>query len=133
ASKRRGSTILAIGLMWLAAGWVAAQSEFDWRQFDGSTLRVVLSQHPMSDAMIDRIDGFTAATGIRVEVETFAEEQHRLRRYTEFLGGNSTIDVYNCQISQEGEQYASAGWALPLERFLGDTSLTAPDYHFADF
>lgn len=132
-SKRRGLTVLVISLMGLAASWAAAQPGFDWRQFEGSTLRVVFSQHPMSDAMIARFAGFTAATGIRVEVETFAEEQHRLRRYTEFLGGNSTIDVYNCQISQEGEQYASAGWALPLERFLGDTSLTAPDYRFNDF
>lgn len=130
---RRSMMLLALGLFMLAPNLALAQAEFDWRQFEGSNLRVLFSQHPMSDAMIARIDGFTEATGITVDVETFAEEQHRLRRYTEFLSGSSTIDVYNCQISQEGEQYASAGWALPLQRFLDDSSLTAPDYDFADF
>lgn len=131
--KSRAIACLMVGLIALAASWAAAQDDFDWRQFEGATLRVLFSQHPMSEAMMAKFGDFTALTGINVEVETFAEEQHRLRRATEFLGGNSTIDVYNCQITQEGEQYASAGWVHPIEQYLSNPRLTSPTYDFADF
>jgi multiple sugar transport system substrate-binding protein len=116
-----------------AAGPQEVEGEFDWRRYDGETLRVVLNQHPWQESLEPLIPEFTELTGINVEVESLPEAQFRQRVQVEMTAGSEDLDVYMTNVQNEGALFARNSWYPNIQAFIDDPALTSPDYAFDDF
>ncbi len=107
------------------------EGPFDWRRFEGRTIKLLLNQHPYTDGMLAELDDFIAMTGINVEYDIFPEEEYfdrltvalssRSREYDAFMTGAYMV-----------WQYSPPGWMEDLTPFIENPSVTAPDYDFDD-
>lgn len=118
------ATIVAVGLS------TALASE---QPYKGTTLRVLLSNHPWTNAILPLIPEFEAATGIQVNVETYFEDQLTQKLLVEFASGTSTIDVFMQRPLQEAKQFQKNGWYADLLPFATDPNMTDPDWDLNDF
>lgn len=106
---------------------------FNWRQFEGEEIRVLLNQHPWQEAIEPLIPEFEALTGITVEVEKLPEEQFRQRVLVELTAGSDDLDVFMTSLLNEGAKFSKNGWYTDLRQFAENPSLTAPEFGFTDF
>lgn len=116
-----------------AAPAAQAPAGFDWQKYKGTTIRVMLNQHPWTTAIQGSFPEFEALTGIKLVAETYPEDQFRQKSLVELSSGAGTLDVFMSQPPQEGRKYKSAGWYEDLNTFVKDPAQTGPDYNFADF
>ncbi len=123
-------SILAVSLVLVA---VSDAAQFNWQQFKGTQLRILLNKHPWQTAIEPHIKDFEALTGIKVVLEVYPEDQFRAKSLVELTSGASTMDVFMSMPAQEGLKYMRAGWYQPVDEFVKDPTLTAPDYQWADF
>lgn len=124
--------LLATLVMALGAATVTAQDEFDWRAHEGTTLNLLLNQHPYQQALVAELDAFTELTGIEVTYDVFPEQNYFDKVTVDLsAGANSTYDVFMTGAYQIW-QYAPAGWMEPLEGYIEDPTKTNPDYDFED-
>lgn len=111
----------------------ASSAAFNWKQFEGQAIRVVLNQHPWQKAIEPMVSEFEELTGITVEVEKLPEEQFRQRVQVELTASSPDLDVYMTSLLNEGAKFARNGWYSDLKPLIADPSLTSPDYAFDDF
>lgn len=111
----------------------AAGGAFDWQKYNGSTIRVMLNQHPWTTAIQPSIPEFEKLTGIKVVLETYPEDQFRQKSLVELTSGAGTLDIFMSQPPQEGLKYKQAGWYEDLTPYVNDPAQTSPDYKFDDF
>jgi multiple sugar transport system substrate-binding protein len=122
------------GLALLAAGAAPAGAQgFDWQSHKGTTLNLLLNNHPWSQAMRDMAKEFTAKTGIQTRLEIFNEEQFRARLATLMQARSADFDVYMSLASREGQVYDKSGWYADLTAMAKNPALTAPDFNQSDF
>lgn len=110
-----------------------AAATFDWMAYKGKEIRVLIARHPWADNIVPFIPDFEKATGIKVNLEQLPETDMRTKVGIELQGGASSLDVFMTQTGQEGLKYAKAGWYEPLDKFVNDPKMTAPDYDSKDF
>jgi len=108
-------------------------TEFGWRNYEGTTIRVLANRHPWTNAVEPLIPEFTELTGIEVKLEVYPEDQFRSKRAVELISGVAEIDVTMLMPMQGGPRWISEKWAVPIDKFLDDPLLTAPDYDRDDF
>jgi multiple sugar transport system substrate-binding protein len=109
-----------------------AQDEFNWRAHEGTTLRLLLNQHPYQQALVGELDEFTELTGIEVTYDVFPEQNYFDKVTIDLSAGeSSTYDVFMTGAYMIW-QYAPAGWMEPLEGYINDPTKTNPDYDFED-
>ena len=127
-------TYLALGLiLGLLVASSAQAAQFNWQQFKGTQLRVLLNKHPWQAAIEPHLKDFEALTGVKVILEVYPEDQFRAKTLVELTSGASSMDVFMTMPGQEGLKYMRAGWYQPVDEFLKDPSLTASDYNWSDF
>ena len=96
----------------------------------GETIRVVANVHPWTDGMKSLIPEFEKETGIKVQLETYAEDQLNQKVSVEFTASKGRgIDVFCTRPPQEGRMMAKNGWYQDLTPYFKDDA----DYDFADF
>ena len=111
----------------------ATAQDFDWRRFEGTSIRFMMNQHPFTNWLQPLVPEFEAATGIDVTLEVFPEDQFRQRRILEVSSSAATLDGYMIMPGQVSAQYLGAGWVRPVDDFLADPSLTMPGLDLDDF
>jgi multiple sugar transport system substrate-binding protein len=121
---------LVMGLVFTAT---AQAQQFNWQQFKGTQMRVLLNKHPFQAAIEPSLKEFEQKTGIKLITEVYPEDQFRAKVLVELTSGASSIDVFMSMPAQEGLKYMRAGWLQPVDEFLKNASLTAPDYNWNDF
>jgi multiple sugar transport system substrate-binding protein len=121
---------LVMGLVFAAT---AQAQQFNWQQFKGTQMRVLLNKHPFQAAIEPSLKEFEQQTGIKLITEVYPEDQFRAKVLVELTSGASSIDVFMSMPAQEGLKYMRAGWLQPVDEFLKNASLTAPDYNWNDF
>ncbi|MGO1848195.1 ABC transporter substrate-binding protein [Microbacterium sp.] len=105
---------------------------FDWKNFEGTELNLLMSEHPFSNAIKERIPEFEELTGIDVNLETLTETDYMVKLLTELQSGAGSYDAF--MTSQPMNfQYAAAGWIEDLQPWVDDDTRTAPDWDFEDF
>jgi multiple sugar transport system substrate-binding protein len=105
---------------------------FDWKNFSGTEINVLMSEHPLSGAIKDNIGEFEKKTGIHVHIETLTESDYMVKILTELQSGSGTYDAF--MTSQPmNYQYAAAGWIEDLQPWVDNAKQTAPDWDFKDF
>ncbi|HWU37223.1 MAG TPA: sugar ABC transporter substrate-binding protein, partial [Candidatus Acidoferrum sp.] len=107
--------------------------QFNWQQFKGTQLRVMLNKHPWQIAIEPHLKDFETLTGMKLVVEVYPEDQFRAKTSVELQSGSGSIDVFMTMPAQEGLKYLRAGWYQPIDEYLKDASLTALDYAWNDF
>ncbi|MCR2825077.1 ABC transporter substrate-binding protein [Microbacterium sp. zg.Y909] len=106
--------------------------EFDWRNFEGTELNLLMSEHPFSNAISEYIPEFEELTGVSVNLETLTETDYMVKLLTELQSGSGSYDAF--MTSQPmNYQYAAAGWIEDLLPWVEDETRTAPDWDFDDF
>jgi len=114
-----------------AAGAESFTGDFDWKRFDGQTIKLLLNQHPYTDGMLAEVEDFEEKTGISVEYDIFPEEEY-FNRVTVALSSNSKeYDAFMTGAYQVW-QYAPPGWMEDLKPWIENSSITNPDYEFSD-
>lgn len=114
-------------------GVVSADEEFDWRQFEGTNIRLLMNRHPFTNYIEPLVSEFEELTGIDVTMEIFPEDQFRQRRLLEASAGTDTLDGYMIMPGQVGAQYLGAGWVRHIDDLVDDPSLTHPNLDLDDF
>jgi multiple sugar transport system substrate-binding protein len=107
-----------------------AQEKFDWKRYSGTTISVSLKKIPWTDSLTPHIPAFEELTGIKVKLDVLPENQQREKLTVALSSGNADIDVYDTQRHNEGRKYLLAGWYEPLDKYVKDPSLAAPDFDF---
>lgn len=140
---RIAAAIAVAGMSVIAAGCSGGGGEvssgpqgevgaFDWRGFEGTEINLLMSEHPFSNAIKERIPEFEELTGIRVNLETLTETDYMVKLLTELQSGSGSYDAF--MTSQPmNYQYAAAGWIEDLQPWIDDETRTAPDWDFEDF
>ncbi|MCC6614961.1 MAG: extracellular solute-binding protein [Anaerolineae bacterium] len=124
--------IVVVSVLALGVGVTAAQDEFNWRAYEGTTLHLLLNQHPYQQALVGELDKFTELTGIEVTYDVFPEQNYFDKVTIDLsAGAASTYDVFMTGAYMIW-QYAPAGWMEPLEPYINDPSKTNPDYDWED-
>lgn len=110
-----------------------AESPAGEQPYAGTTIRLVGVTHPWTEALTPLLPDFEAQTGIKVNLETYGEDQLNQKLTTEFTAGSSDIDVFMQRPLQEARLMAQNGWYTDLNTFLNDPAKTPAEYDFADF
>lgn len=127
----RKLTLLALTAA-LTVSHAHAQS-FRWDAHKGTTLRVLLNQHPWTNAMQEYFPEFEKLTGIRLSVETYPEAQFRQKVLVELSTGGQNLDAFMLSPGQEGQLYAKSGWVEDMDTYVGSKTKTAGNWGFSDF
>lgn len=135
-------SVLKRGLMFAGAVVLAAavagcgssgQKAVDGQKFAGQTIRFVASNHTYTDAIKPLIPEFEKKTGIKVNMESYFEDQLTQKLTVEFTSNASTIDVFMTRPLQEGRLFTKNNWYQPLNSYLSDGQKTPADWKWNDF
>jgi multiple sugar transport system substrate-binding protein len=106
---------------------------FNWQRFRGKELFLLLYKHPWVDEMVKHLPEFESLSGMRVKYEVLPEVQGRQKFVVEMTAGTGGIDAWHASMHVEKRRAWKAGWFQPLNAFLRDPTLTAPDFDWKDF
>jgi multiple sugar transport system substrate-binding protein len=93
-------------------------------------LRVVLANHPWTDAIKPLIPEFEKANGIKVKLESYEENQLTSKLTVEFTSNASSIDLFMARPLQEGRLFAKNNWYQPIDKYVKKTKA---DWNVKDF
>ena len=115
------------------SGMTAADvtGEFDWKRYEGETIKLLLNQHPYTDAMLKELGKFKAMTGIEVDYDIFPEEEYFNKVTVALSSGSSEYDLFMTGAYMVW-QYMPPGWMENIMPFINNPSVTNPDYDFDD-
>lgn len=99
------------------------------KPFEGKNITLVTANHPWNDAIKPLIPEFEAATGMKVNVQSFFEDQLTQKLTVQFTSGSATPDVFMYRPLQEGKLFYKNGWVSPLDEYPQKDA----SYDFADF
>jgi multiple sugar transport system substrate-binding protein len=132
--NRAATRLLIAGLAACLLGGASARAQgFDWKRHQGETIDFLTENHPWSNAVVAQLPAFEKLTGIKVQVDTFQEQQMRQRLVTVLQSKSTSVDAFMSLKSLEGQLYAHAGWYADLGALMHAPGETAPDYDVANF
>lgn len=111
----------------------ARAQTFNWQRFRGKELYCIFYKHPWIDEMVKFFPEFEDLTGMKVKHEVLPEVQGRQKLTVEMTAASGGVDAWHASMHVEKRRFWKSGWFQPLNRFLDDKSLTAPDYDWNDF
>lgn len=124
--------VVILALVVPASLRVSQAQGFDWKKFSGTSLKLLLNQHPYQQALVGELPKFEELTGIKVTYDVFPEQNYFDKVTIDLsAGASSTYDVFMTGAYMIW-QYAPAKWMEPLEPYINDKTKTNPDYDFED-
>jgi len=117
------SIILVLTLFLLLFFSMTSLASINWRQFEGTEIRLLMNKHPFTTFIEPKIPEFEEMTGITVNMELFPEDQFRDKRLIE-LNAGAKVDGFMIMPGQAKLHYWKAGWLAPLEGYMADPELT---------
>jgi multiple sugar transport system substrate-binding protein len=134
-ARRIPYLLIAVALL---SGWMlllpqsAEAQKFDWQMFKGASIRVMANKNASGEAIQGNLPDFEKLTGIKVQYETFTEDQYRQKVLLELAAGTGSVDVIHTATAQEGLKFWRSGWYEPLDEYLKSSRLTDPGFDLAD-
>jgi multiple sugar transport system substrate-binding protein len=110
----------------------ARAAGFDWKRFNGTPLRFMVSVHPWTEWAQKQLAGLEADTGIKLNLEILYEDQLRQKLPLTLHSDPGAVDGFFTLPSWDAAAFSRARWYAPLEPMIG-SDLTAPDWEVADF
>ena len=108
-----------------------SSDDFDWKQYEGTTVKVSFVQHTVADAIVSKLPEFTEKTGIQVEYSITPEASYFDKLSTSLSSRSGDPDLFMSGAYQLWD-YSTAGFVEDLGNFLGDASKITSDYDFED-
>lgn len=99
------------------------------KPFEGKTVTLVTANHPWAEAIKPLLPEFQKATGIKVNVDSFFEDQLTQKLTVQFTSGSATPDVFMYRPLQEGKLFYKNGWVQSLDDYVTKDA----SYDFNDF
>ncbi|OXM84810.1 ABC transporter substrate-binding protein [Paenibacillus rigui] len=99
------------------------------KPFEGKSITLVTANHPWGEAIKPLLPEFEAATGMKVNIQSFFEDQLTQKLTVQFTSGSATPDVFMYRPLQEGKLFFKNGWVQPLD----DYAKKDAAYDFNDF
>lgn len=106
--------------------------QYDARAFEGSSIKLLLIEHPFVSTLEPLLPEFEAETGIAVEYEVFSEQQGFDKMQADLSSRSGNYDIVMTD-PLHNWQYAAAGWLEPLEDYIKNDAITMPEYDVDDF
>lgn len=110
----------------------ASAAGFDWKRFNGSQLRFMVSVHPWTEWAQKQLPALEAETGIKLNLEILYEDQLRQKLPLTLRSDPGAVDGFFTLPSWDAAAFSRARWYAPLEPLI-TSEFTAPDWDFADF
>jgi multiple sugar transport system substrate-binding protein len=130
---------LVIALLVVLVGCAGAPTDpregsgnFNWRQFQGTTLRVLLVQSHWQQVLVKYLSDFEELTGIKPEAEILTQEQLWNRLETD-LKVPGKVDAFSIVPALDSLRLHRAGRLHPVNAYLADRAVTSPGYQWEDF
>lgn len=120
--------IAALSGLTLATTLAACGNPTDATSGGEQTVNLIMSNHPWQRGLEPLIADFESESGIKVNVQTFAEQQARDKILLNLQSKSAAMDVYMSLPSREGPQFSAAGYYEPLDDYLAE----APEEYAAD-
>jgi multiple sugar transport system substrate-binding protein len=127
---KRRSILAALAAAPLAG--TAAAAGFDWKRFNGTQLRFMVSVHPWTEWAQKQLPALEAETGIKLSIEILYEDQLRQKLPLTLRSDPGAVDGFFTLPSWDGAAFSRARWYAPLEPLIA-SDLTAPDWEIGDF
>jgi multiple sugar transport system substrate-binding protein len=105
---------------------------FDWQAQKGTTIRVIQNKSSVGLGIEALLPEFEKLTGIKVQYETYTEDQYRQKVLLELSAGSGGLDAFATYAAQEGLKFWRSGWYEPLDPYLRNPRLTDPAFDLAD-
>lgn len=99
------------------------------KPFEGQTIQLVGANHPWAEAMKELLPEFERQTGIKVNVDSFFEDQLAQKLTVQFTSNSATPDVFMHRPLQDGKMFFKNGWTQPLDDYVQKDA----SYDFNDF
>jgi len=128
-----GATVVAGAAAGPFVATPARAQAFNWQRFRGTELFLILTKHPWVDEMVTHIPEFESLSAMKVKYEMLPEIQGRQKLTVELTAGTGGVDAFHTALHVEKRRFWKSGWYQPLNRFLEDKTLTAPDFDWNDF
>ncbi|TCL38127.1 multiple sugar transport system substrate-binding protein [Anaerospora hongkongensis] len=125
--------LLSLALLFTGCGGKKQEAQQEGQKFAGKTIRFVATNHPYPEAIKALIPEFEKQTGIKVNMESYFEDQLTQKLTVEMTSGSSTIDVFMTRPLQEGRLFSKNKWYEPLNPYLSDANKTPAAWDWADF
>jgi multiple sugar transport system substrate-binding protein len=110
----------------------AAPGRFSWRQSEGTTLHLLLSQSHWQQVIAPRLPEFEQLTGIKLVTEVYPQGQ-LWDLLENGLKAPGRVDVFMTLPALDGLRYFRAGGVQSVKEYLQNSTLTSPDYNWEDF
>jgi len=125
--------MLTLAAMILSLIIVRSAHAVDWKAYAGSEIKVLLSEHPWTSAVRENLPEFEAATGIKVNIDSFAEDLYTDRMNLAVRASRNLVDAYMVQMDHAIFAQYEAGVVAPLTPYLKDQDKTTVDYDLSDY
>ena len=110
----------------------ARAAGFDWKRFNGTQLRFMVSVHPWTEWAQKQLPALEADTGIKLNIEILYEDQLRQKLPLTLRSDPGAVDGFFTLPSWDAASFSRARWYTSLEPLIG-SDLTAPDWEIGDF
>ncbi len=126
-------TLVVISCLLLVVTIVTPSMGLDWKQAEGTKLRIMFVQHWFTDALKPLLPDFEEMTGIKVQLEVLTESEYWNKMIVEFNSGANPPDAFMLNYVTVA-QYEAGGWVEPLGDYISNPDLTDIEgYDFNDF
>ena len=126
-----GAALVVALAVAMLVGTASAQT-YNPQIHKGTTIRVIQNKGTVGLAVEALLPEFEKLTGIKVQYETYPEDQYRQKVLMELAAGTGGLDAYYTFAAQEGLKFYRSGWYEPLDPFLKNPRLADPAYDLAD-
>ncbi len=110
-------------------GTTTVSTEGISNQFSGTTLNMVTANHAWAEAMQPLIPAFEQASGMKMNISSYGEDQLSNQLTVRFTSGSGDIDAFMFRPLQEGRLFASNGWLANITNNVQG----AGDWNWEDF
>ncbi|MBS7699893.1 MULTISPECIES: sugar ABC transporter substrate-binding protein [unclassified Chelatococcus] len=112
----RAAGLAALMLACGASTTFAQNGTVDWQQAKGTTLFIGMNKHVFTDTIRPLIPEFEKLTGIKVQIESYSQDEYMNKRLVDLSSGAGTFDVV--MMDQAIVQYSKAGWVEELDKYI---------------
>ena len=110
-----------------------AAAGFDWKQFAGTELNVILNKVPYDEITISHVAEFEELTDIKVVADVVPSGEFYQKTLLALTTTPEKLDIFLWGASTFKWKFLREGFFTDLMPFLNDSSLTNPDFDFEDF
>jgi multiple sugar transport system substrate-binding protein len=126
-----GMTAATAGVLVNMMQTEAMAADFDWKKHSGKGLKLLLNQHPYTDAMIANLENFKALSGMEVSYDVFPEDVYFDKVTAALSSRSSEYDAFMTGAYMTWT-YGPAGWIVDHNEWIQDASKTNPGYNWND-